>query len=97
MASVPGLDELLRAAEAAGFAMAAPDDDQTPFATTVSASTAVTVEDLARGARAVSARPAVVALAASGPVGALVPKSVRSGAHTVRETVYGYLGFGVPA
>jgi hypothetical protein len=94
MASASGHDELLRAAEAAGFAMAAPDDEQTAIATSVSSSS-VTVEDLARGARAISSAPP--AAASTGAVGALVPKSVRSGAHTVRETVYGYLGLGVPA
>ncbi len=92
-----GLDDLMRAAEAAGFAMAAPDDDpmQVSAAVPISAlvSPAVSVEDLARGARrAVPAEQTGVAAA-----GSMVPKSVRTGANSMRDTVYGYLGLGVPA
>ncbi len=99
MAVASGLDDLMRAAEAAGFAMAAPDDDPMQTSATVPissiASPAVSVEDLARGARrAVTAEHNG---GASTAAGAMAPKSVRISANSMRETVYGYLGFGVPA
>jgi hypothetical protein len=89
MATAVGLDELLRAAEAAGFAMAAPDEEPTLAATTVQA---VSVEDIARGARDVKSTQTAPAQ----PSG-FARNGGRSGAYSVRETVYGYLGFGVPA
>jgi hypothetical protein len=95
MATVAGLDELLRAAEAAGFAMAAPDDDQASRATPPTLAKAVSGEDIARGARDVKFSPSNqtrMLLSRSA-----TPNSVRSSAHTVRETVYGYLRFGAPA
>ena len=98
-----GLDDLMRAAEAAGFAMAAPDDDpmQVSAAVPISAivSPAVSVEDLARGARrAVTAEQAAAQTGVTtAAAGSMVPKSVRTSANSMRDTVYGYLGLGVPA
>jgi hypothetical protein len=93
------LDELMRAAEAAGFAMATPDDELSnataaiPISAILPAS--MSVEDLARGARrAVTAEKTGVATMAAGT---MMPKSVRTSANSMRETVYGYLRFGVPA
>ncbi len=99
MAVASRLDELMRAAEAAGFAMATPDDDLGNTTAAVPISTilpaAMSVEDLARGARrAVTAEQAGGAAVATGT---MMPKSVRTGANSMRETVYGYLRFGVPA
>ncbi len=93
MASGAGLAELFRAAEAAGFAMAAPDDDIAASTSLAAALRVSNVEDLARGARDVKSAQSSVPLA----VGAGMPSGGRSGAQTVRETVYGYLRFGVPA
>jgi hypothetical protein len=95
-----GLDDLMRAAEAAGFAMAAPDDDplQASTAVPISAivSPTVSVEDLARGAHR-PVTPEQTGVTTTAAAGSMVPKSVRTGANSMRETVYGYLGFGVPA
>ena len=90
----------MRAAEAAGYSMASPDDDlaQTSAAVPISAIVpqAVSVEDLARGSRpAMMSEQQSVAVAVA--AGSMIPQSVRTGAHSVRETVYGYLGFGIPA
>jgi hypothetical protein len=86
------LNELLRAVEAAGFAMAAPDDEPTSVAAGAPIVKAVSVEDRARGARDV-----INAQSTARRSSVLVPASVRTGAHSVRETVYGYLRFGAPA
>jgi hypothetical protein len=92
MAADVGLDELLRAVEAAGFAMAAPEDEPTSVAADAAVVKAVSVEDRARGARDVK-----ITQSNSRPSSVLVPDSVRTGGHSVRETVYGYLRFGAPA
>jgi hypothetical protein len=92
MAAVVGLDELIRAAEAAGFAMASPDDEPAAQALRVPAGKIVSVEDLARGARDVKVSTPV-AIAGS----AMRPADARTGGPSMRETVYGYLGFGAPA
>lgn len=88
-----GLDQLMRAACAAGFAMVSLEDEEAvaPMRAVVR-----NVEELARGGRqavAGSNLPAVVRdRVAPGAKGL-----VSSAASSVRETVYGYLGLGVPA
>jgi hypothetical protein len=92
MAAVPGLDELLRAAEAAGFAMAAPDEGLASVSPIAPAVKTASVEDLARGARDVR-----TVQFGSAATGAIAAQASRTSAPTMRETVYGYLRFGVPA
>jgi hypothetical protein len=92
MAAVVGLDELIRAAEAAGFAMAAPEDELAALPLKVPVSKIISVEDLARGAREVKMSAPLTAA-----VSTLRPADTRTGGPTMRETVYGYLGFGAPA
>jgi hypothetical protein len=92
MVTTPGLDELFRAAEAAGFAMAAPDDEPASAVPATPVAKFINVEDLARGARDV--RPVQSRLSTSGVIAA---KDAHGNGPTMRETLYGYLRFGVPA
>jgi hypothetical protein len=96
MSAPSSLDDLMRAAAAAGFALAT-DDDEVSVKPARSAEAAISVEDSARGAR----RPVTAAeFVAAGQSRADAPTStsaVRAGANTVRDTVYGYLRMGVPA
>jgi hypothetical protein len=93
MAATSAFDDLMRAAEAAGYAMASPEDDAALQADAAPVALTVSAEDSARGAR----RVALPASHAGTGTTSMVPKTVRSGATSVRDTVYGYLGFGVPA
>lgn len=86
------LDELDRAAAAAGFAMASEVDDASTALTTPFEGDAV-----ARGSRTVPIidQPSVAVTAAR-----RVDEGARSlvaGAHNVRDTVYNYLGLGATA
>ena len=96
MSAAPTLDDLERAAAAAGFAMAATEDGSDlsqPMHATPSAQSA---EELARGAR----QPKMNLPALAGPQSATNAASkgrLATGAQTVRESVYGYLRFGIPA
>lgn len=88
------LEDLERAAAAAGFAMAGIDDlsDAHPR----NAPKAQAAEDVARGARA----PKVALPALTSPHAATDANGkgrLASGAQAVRESVYGYLRFGIPA
>jgi hypothetical protein len=97
MSAPRSIDELNRAAAAAGFAMAGMDDEPATTARTTAPRSAVSVEDSARGARQVAAAaPSSDQTAARAilPAGA---NTLRAGANSVRDTLYGYLGFGVPA
>ena len=90
------LEQLNRAAAAAGFAMAT--DDDLDF----KKSSRPAGDEVARGARTPTAQQALAVLqgssatqrtpAISAPANALV-----AGANTVRATVYGYLGLGAVA
>ena len=90
MSSTVGLDELVRAANAAGFSMATEDDDVGVAATPVNA-ILKSAEDLGRGARPVSVRTVVVPAMIARPTVAAAPKGLMSSANSVRDTVYGYL------
>lgn len=92
-----GLDELNRAAAAAGYAMAAWDDEPLPSPRAATEESRVSMEDSARGARQLVVQPAAATELAPRVALPAVPNALKSGAHTVRDTVYGYLGFGVPA
>lgn len=92
MSKLKELDELMRAADAAGYAMASMDDD--PAAGTTAA--AYLAEQLARGAQSTKTAVPADALARSVSDGAARGR-LTSGAETVRSTVYGYLGIGIPA
>ena len=94
--SAQGLDELHRAAEAAGFAMAAPDDDDGATERAVPVRK-VSVEEVARGGLRGQPADRQLLLAAPRTQPNAAPSRLIAGAHSVRETVYGYLGFGVPA
>ena len=92
-----GLEDLMRAASAAGFAMATVDDDLAETPSRDQPVTPRSAEDLARGGqRSLPAYtlPAVIARSAP-PVPAA--KSLIPSASSVRETVYSYLGRGLPA
>jgi hypothetical protein len=96
MSTTPSLEELMRAATAAGYAMAAMDDEPAVASVTTTETVSVSVEDSARGAR----RPVTAAeFVAAGPDRSVVASAsgVRSSATAVRDTVYGYLRMGVPA
>ena len=88
MGSGNSMDELNRAAEAAGFAMAGAADDFDDASLVTSAK--IPVEYVARGAR--PARPVSADHSTSNNRSRLT-----SGALAVRESVYGYLGLGLPA
>ena len=97
MSSMSGHDELLRAAAAAGFAMATAEDDLTTADRQTSSGSKVSVEELARGGRAVPATEMQALAVVARHQTPTAPRGLMASANTVRETVYGYLGFGVPA
>ena len=81
------LDELNRAAAAAGYAMAAVDDEA-DLAVVKSSG-----DEVARGARVPTAQSVLAALPAPRR-GTDTSRGFLAGANTVRDTVYGYLGLG---
>ena len=91
-----GHEDLTRAAAAAGFAMATLEDD----ADTVARSQFMppkTTEDLARGGvRSLPSENLPVAVTRTAPAAAS-PRGLLPAVATVRDTVYGYLGRGLPA
>ena len=97
MSNVSSLDELARAAAAAGFAMAAPDDDFGPNERRVNQIAPVSVEELARGGQRMATADQLPAVIAARPIEPAAPKGLLAGANSVRDTVYGYLRLGVPA
>lgn len=96
MRNIETLDDLNRAAAAAGFSMAPVEDDaDAPNLQTSSARG----DDVARGARVPTVREALSVLpqpaerrSQPDPV-----KGLMAGANSVRETVFGYLGLSVTA
>ena len=96
MSEVANLDDLNRAAMAAGYAMAGPGDDFDAPTLGVAFAKAAAVEAGARGARTPKLDvPAV--LGKSAIAGKPLTTRLASGAHAVRDSVYGYLRFGIPA
>jgi hypothetical protein len=97
MSSALSLDDLVRAANAAGYAMAAEDDGSLNDAPVA----AVSVEDLGRGARPVVFKAAQVPVVLVGSQTATKPaapqKGLMASAGAMRETVYGYLGINATA
>ncbi len=91
MNTVQALNELEKAAAAAGYAMASQDDDN-DFAVKPTSGDAV-----ARGSRVPTVKAALAALPPSGPSVASRPSAIVQSATSVRETVYGYLGISAPA
>ncbi len=93
MNSADTLDELNRAADAAGYAMAS-IDDETYASPSIAAGDAV-----ARGARVPTVKAVLAALppAQSSPTYRAPQSSYIPSAHSVRDTVYGYLGIGATA
>jgi hypothetical protein len=83
-------EDLMQAANAAGFAMIGSDDifDNKILGTGLARS--VNVETAARGAR-------LPAIQQPTPVASGVKDRVASSAQAVRDSVYGYLGLGHPA
>jgi len=92
MGSGNKLDDLARAAEAAGFAMAGAADDFDVQSESMTAK--VPVESVARGFRPDDSRPNLPILTRSTRP---ARSRLASGAHAVRESLYGYLGLGIPA
>ena len=91
-------DELSRAAAAAGFAMAAPDDDFPRSESRQPATVAISVEELARGARrGPAASDAAAEVLAARTTSPEAGKGLLASANSVRETVFGYLRLSVPA
>lgn len=91
MNTLQALDELEKAAAAAGYAMASQDDDN-EFVTLPASGDAV-----ARGSRVPSVKAALAALPPSGPSSVTRPNAIIQSATSVRETVYGYLGISATA
>ena len=85
------LEELEKAAAAAGYAMASQDDDN-DFASKNASGDAV-----ARGSRVPTVKAALAALPKSGASAASRPNPIVQSATSVRETVYGYLGISATA
>ena len=97
MSMAQTLDDLDRAAAAAGFAMAAVDDD--PDYAVVKAARP-SGDAVARGARVPQFREVMAAIPAANSAQRRVDDAGRglmAGAHTVRETVFGYLGLNASA
>lgn len=96
MSAAPTLEDLERAAAAAGFAMVGNDPDLETNAPSPSRLKSQTAEDLARGARTPKSNlPALAGPLA--PASETAKGRLATGAQTVRESVYGYLRFGIPA
>lgn len=91
MNTLQALEELEKAATAAGYAMASQDDDS-DFAAKPASGDAV-----ARGSRVPTVKAALAALPKSGPSVATRPNAIAQSATSVRETVYGYLGISATA
>ena len=93
MNTAQALDELDRAAAAAGYAMAA-EDDEAQYRAPRTAD-----DSVARGGRVPTVQAALAAL--PGPTQSAMrmepSKGIAHSAHSVRETVYGYLGLAAPA
>ena len=92
MNSVEALDELTRAADAAGYAMASIDDE-------TYASVKPSGDEVARGARVPTVQAVLAALPPTSPKTYVKSADSRfiPSAHSVRDTVYGYLGLGATA
>ena len=96
MSSVPTLEDLERAAVAAGYAMASTDYDLETDTPTPPRLKSQSAEDLARGARTPKSNLPALAGPLS-PASETAKGRLATGAQTVRESVYGYLRFGIPA
>ena len=97
MSMAQTLDDLDRAAAAAGFAMAAVDDDP-DYAVVKPARPSG--DAVARGARVPQVREVMGAIPLAHAAQRRVDDAGRglmAGAHTVRETVFGYLGLNASA
>ena len=92
-------DDLARAAEAAGYALAFADDQFDEPARTVPMARQASIEQRARGAR--EPKPATVAPIAAAPrrpdIGLDIKGRLAHGASAVRHSVSGYLRLGTPA
>jgi hypothetical protein len=97
MSAPSSLDDLMRAAAAAGYALAADDDEAAVLKPALAVEPAISVEDSARGARRPATAAEFVAAGQARAPEATATSTVRAGANTVRDTVYGYLRMGVPA
>lgn len=88
MSTSRALEDLARAASAAGYAMASVDDDSSIV------STVPVGEEVARGGRIPTASSMIAALPSPTHRPAHTEgKGLVAGAQHIRETVFGYLGF----